>query len=52
MAYLTHILALFAGVAMGFLICCLFASRTRSRNLDEIDDDEQRYYDQTPHKTP
>ena len=58
MAYLTHILALFAGVAMGFLICCLFASRLRSKNLDEIDDEEllaqltgddkPRYYDQTP----
>ena len=58
MAYLTHILALFAGVAMGFLICCLFASRLRSKHLDEIDDEEllaqltgddkPRYYDQTP----
>ena len=57
MALLTHLIALFAGVALGFLICCLFASRTRSHNLDEIDDeellkqltgdDEPRYYDQT-----
>ena len=47
MAYITHILALFAGVGLGFFGCCVFASRTRSRNLDEIDDDEQRYYDQT-----
>jgi len=39
MALLTHLIALFAGVALGFLICCLFASRTRSHNL-EIDDDE------------
>jgi len=56
MALLTHLIALFAGVALGFLICCLFASRTRSHNL-EIDDeellkqltgdDEPRYYDQT-----
>ena len=40
MAYLTHICALFAGVALGFGICCLFASRLSSRSLDEIDDEE------------
>jgi len=58
MALVTHLVALFAGVALGFLICCLFASRTRSRDLREIDDEEllarltgdekPRYYDQTP----
>ena len=39
MAYITHLCALFAGVALGFFICCLFASRTRSHNI-EIDDEE------------
>ena len=58
MLYFTHLVALFAGIALGFLICCLFASRTRSRDLREIDDEEllarltgddkPRYYDQTP----
>ena len=40
MAYITHLCALFAGVALGFFICCLFASRTRARDLREIDDEE------------
>ena len=40
MTYITHLCALFAGVALGFCICCLFASRTRSRDLREIDDEE------------
>jgi len=47
MVYITHILALFAGVALGFSMCCLFASRTRSREIEETGDDEVRYYDQT-----
>ena len=53
----THLIALFAGFFLGFLCCALVASRTRSHNLDEIDDeellkqltgdDEHRHYDQT-----
>ena len=53
----THLIALFAGFFLGFLCCALVASRTRSHNLDEIDDeellkqltgdDDPRYYDQT-----
>ena len=53
----THLIALFAGFFLGFLCCTLLASRTRSHNLDEIDDeellkrltgdDEPRSYDQT-----
>ena len=58
MAYLTHLCALFSGVALGFFLCCLFASRLRERSLDEVDDEElmarltgddkPHYYDQTP----
>ena len=53
----THLIALFAGFFLGFLCCALVASRTRSHNLDEIEDEEllirltgdeePRYYDQT-----
>ena len=40
MAYLTHLCALFTGVALGCGFCWLFASRLRARSLDVIDDEE------------
>jgi len=40
MAYITHIIALFAGVFFGFVLCALLAARTRARDLDALTDDE------------
>jgi hypothetical protein len=40
MGYITHIIALFAGVCLGFVLCALLASRTRARDLESLTDDE------------
>ena len=40
MTYLTHMIALSAGVFLGFVLCALLASRTRARDLESLTDDE------------